>query len=153
MQLSRYGLDRFISWHVRLYVYLHYQFFLHIMIDSKCFQAWYSLHTSPSLVREVIWAIRKTKQNCALLPSILRPHSYTVSKIVHLRWINSSVNSAGLSSVIVLLGEWRHRDTFSMEQLITIKGLQEKSRETGHRGGEGEWERDTESEKKERFRQ
>lgn len=56
--------------------------------------------------------------------------------------------------MIVLLGEWRHRDTFSMEQLITIKGLQEKSRETGHRGGEGEWERDTESEKKkERFRQ
>lgn len=50
--------------------------------------------------------------------------------------------------MIVLLGEWRHRDTFSMEQLITIKGLQEKSRETGHRGGEGEWERDTKSEKK-----
>lgn len=55
--------------------------------------------------------------------------------------------------MIVLPGEWRHRDTFSMEQLITIKGLQEKSRETGHRGGEGEWERDTKSEKKERFRQ
>lgn len=40
--------------------------------------------------------------------------------------------------MIVLRGERRHRDTFSMEQLITIKGLQGKSRGTGHRDADGE---------------
>lgn len=44
----------------------------------------------------------------------------------------------------------RHRDTFSTAQLITIKGLQEKSRRTGRREeeGEGGWEREGPRKKK-----